>query len=68
MKEEAMPPAQQPERLAVSPAEAARLLGIGRTFLYEVMRSGKLRNIKVGARRLIPLSAIRELLETSDVR
>lgn len=39
--------------LAVSPAQAARLAGIGRTRLYEAIRSGELPSLKLGARRLI---------------
>lgn len=39
--------------IAVSPAEAARRMGIGKTFLYEAMRSGNLTSFKLGRRRLI---------------
>ena len=52
-------------RLAVSPAEASRMLGIGRTTFYELKASGEIRTIKVRARRLVPLSEIRRLLETA---
>ena len=41
------------ERLAVSPAEAARLAGIGRTTIYEALGSRALPSLKIGKRRLI---------------
>jgi len=45
-------------RIAVSPSEAARLSGIGRTKLYEVLNSGALASFKIGSRRLIRVSEI----------
>jgi excisionase family DNA binding protein len=50
------------ERIAVSPSEAARLAGIGRTRLYEAIGSGSLRSLKIGKRRLITVEALREWL------
>lgn len=40
-------------RLAVSPAEAARMAGIGRTKLYSILAANELVSIKLGSRRLI---------------
>ena len=49
--------------------EAADLLSIGRTSVYQLMNSGQLRSVKVGARRLVPRAEleafVNELLETS---
>lgn len=42
--------------------EAARLMGVKRTFIYELMGSGQLAFIKLGRRRLIPRRAITDLL------
>jgi excisionase family DNA binding protein len=50
------------KRMAYSPREAEELLGVGHSYIYELISSGKLRSIKVGGRRLIPHSAIAELL------
>lgn len=52
--------------LAVAPSEAARLIGIGRTMLYEEITSGRLRSAKVGKRRLISLDAIRDWLTARE--
>lgn len=49
-------------RLAVSPAEAAASLGMSRAAIYRAMSDGLLRSVKCNGRRLIPLSAIYELL------
>lgn len=48
--------------IAVSPDEAARLAGIGRTSLYAALAKGDLPSIKIGTRRLIRVDAIREWL------
>lgn len=57
----ASPPSTN-ERLAVSPAEAARLAGVGRTTLYEALGSGALRSLKIGKRRLITIDALKDWL------
>ncbi|MEW1585931.1 helix-turn-helix domain-containing protein [Micromonospora vinacea] len=44
--------------------EAARALGIGRSLVYDLIRSGRLRSFKVGSRRLIPAVAIDEVITT----
>jgi len=48
--------------IAVSPDEAARLAGIGRTSLYAALAKGDLKSIKIGSRRLIKIEAIHEWL------
>ena len=54
------------ERKCVRPAEAARLLGVCRDTVYVLMRSGRLRSVRLGRARLIPLAAIDELLAAED--
>lgn len=44
--------------LAVSPAEAALLAGIGRTKLYEALNAGLLASFKIGKRRLVRVAEI----------
>jgi len=52
--------------LAVSPNEAARLCGIGRTTLYAALSSGELKSVKIGTRRLIMLEALRDWLKRNE--
>jgi excisionase family DNA binding protein len=50
-------------RISYGVEEAAEAIGLGRSTLYELMRKGTLRFVKVGTRRLIPADALRALLE-----
>ena len=58
--------AGRPERrqLAVSVAEAAKMLGIGRTMAYRCVRSGELPSVTLGGRILVPLSALERLVDS----
>ena len=38
------------------------MVGLSRSRIYQLIGSGELRSIKVGRRRLVPMSAISELL------
>ena len=50
-----------PERKALyRVAEAARLLSLSRSVIYEQIRAGRLRTVKQGRTRLVPASAITE--------
>lgn len=40
--------------------EAAAALRLSRSVLYELIRSGRLRTVKVGRRRLVPVEALAE--------
>ncbi|GAA3077309.1 helix-turn-helix domain-containing protein [Streptosporangium carneum] len=44
------------------PEKAAELLGIGRTTVYALMRSGALRSVRVGTLRRIPSAALAEFV------
>ena len=52
--------------LAYSPADAARALSIGRTYLYSLIRDGKLETRKLGSRTLIPASSLQRLLDEAE--
>ncbi len=45
-------------RTCITPEEAAQTLGVGRTFLYSLLASGRIESIKLGRRRLIPTEAL----------
>ncbi|WP_298454848.1 helix-turn-helix domain-containing protein [uncultured Cellulomonas sp.] len=42
--------------------EAAQALRVSRDTMYELIRSGRLRTIKVGSRRLVPVLALDEFV------
>jgi excisionase family DNA binding protein len=52
--------------IAVSPDEAARLAGIGRTTLYAALSRGDLKSLKIGTRRLILVQSIHEWLAEQE--
>ena len=54
--------------IAVSPNEAARLAGVGRTTLYAALAKGDLKSLKIGTRRLIKVTAIHDWLHTKEDR
>ena len=43
--------------------EAARLLGIGRSLLYQRLNSGDLVSVKIGTRRLVKMDSIKALID-----
>jgi excisionase family DNA binding protein len=47
------------EQLMYRPAEAARGLGIGRTSVFALLKSGRLRSVKLGDARYITAEALR---------
>ena len=53
-------------RLALTPDEAAHAIGVGRTTIYELLRSGQLRSVKVGTRYVVPIASIDAFLAESD--
>lgn len=50
------------ERQGYSPAEAAHTIGCGRTTIYELIKQGRLRVVKIGVRTIIPRTEIERLL------
>ena len=54
-----------PERLLLRPAEAARLLSVSRSTIYELIASGKVPSARLDDGRLtrIPLAALKALVE-----
>jgi excisionase family DNA binding protein len=57
-----MPTILQEKRRALSPREAECTLGISHATLYRLIKAGRLRTIKLGARTVIPVDAIDALL------
>lgn len=53
------------DRLVRTVAEAAEMLGISRALAYRLVKTGKLRHIRLGRRVLVPFKAIQELVDES---
>lgn len=51
------------DRIAVRIPEACRMIGIGRSKLYELMETGDLETIKVGTSRLVLVSSLQAFVE-----
>jgi excisionase family DNA binding protein len=47
--------------------EAAEALRLSRSQVYELIRSGALRTVKIGGRRRVPVTACTEYVETLEV-
>ncbi|MDT7782218.1 MAG: hypothetical protein QOF58_637 [Pseudonocardiales bacterium] len=47
----------------LTPTEAARALGIGRSKLYELLQTGALESVHIGACRRIPTEAVLALVD-----
>ncbi len=51
------------ERIVLTVEEAAERLGIGRTMVYALVRSGDIESIAIGRLRRIPVDALEEFVE-----
>ncbi len=49
--------------LLLTVVQVARLLAVGRTTVYELIRTGDLRTVKIGRARRIPLSALTDYVD-----
>lgn len=50
--------------LLITVEEAARRLAIGRTVAFELIASGRLRSVRVGRLRRVPVEAVAEFVES----
>lgn len=51
------------EKLLVTPEEAAEMLGVSRSRIFDLTRSRELMSVQIGHSRRIPLAALREYVE-----
>lgn len=58
--------AQERDQLAVSVDEAARLLGVSRDLVYDLVRRGELPAVRLGRRIVIPYRSLERLLEAGS--
>ncbi len=47
------------DKLLLTAEEAAQVLGIGRTKVYELLAAGRLASVKIGTCRRVPADALR---------
>lgn len=57
------PPSIFPEPLGVRVPDACRMIGIGRSKLYELIAEGVIRPVKIGSVTVIPVAQLRALIE-----
>ena len=50
------------DRLLLTPTEAAAALGIGRSKVYELMQTGQLESVHIGACRRVPAEGLHRFL------
>lgn len=55
-------------RLAYSIRQAAAMVGLGKSKLYELIRAGELPTVLVGNRRLVRAESLAEFLRVREVR
>lgn len=51
------------DQLLLTPERAAQLLAVGRTKLFELLRTGALESVRIGAARRIPAAALTAYVE-----
>src|SRR5688500_11153025 len=66
-KENAIEMAIEPRRMTYSVDEAAAILGVSKSKIYDSVRSGELRGVQVGRRVVIPCETLKELLGSLSV-
>lgn len=52
------------QTLLYTPEQTAEILSIGRSRVFDLLRTGSLRSVKIGASRRIPGPAITEFIES----
>lgn len=50
------------DKLLLTPQEAAQVLGIGRSKLYQLMRAGTVASVRIGSCRRIPAASLPDLI------
>lgn len=51
------------DKLLLTPEEAAEVLSLGRTKVYQLIGDGTLRSVRIGKCRRIPAAALADLVE-----
>ena len=51
------------EKLLLTIPEVAYRLGLGRSFVYELVMKGEIKSVKIGRARRVPVSAVEEFVQ-----
>jgi excisionase family DNA binding protein len=52
------------EKLLLSPEEAAEVLGVGRSRVYDLIRTRQLLSVRIGKSRRVPVAALHAYVES----
>jgi excisionase family DNA binding protein len=55
------------DKLLLTPVEAAALLGVGRSKVYELLKSGQLSSVRIGRSRRVPAEAVHKFVASLQV-
>jgi len=53
-------------QIALRPTEAGKALGVGRTKIYELLKTGKLPSVRIGRSIRVPVDALRAWIEKNQ--
>jgi excisionase family DNA binding protein len=56
------------DKLLLTPVEAATVLGVGRSKVYQLLKSGQLTSVRIGRSRRVPAEAVQEFVAGLQVR
>ncbi len=59
-------PRVEMEPLLLRPEDVARVLAVGRSTVFDLIRSGRLRSVKIGHLRRVSATAVAEFVATLD--
>lgn len=54
--------------LNVSIPDAANILAVGRSTVYELLNDGRLKSVKIGSRRLVTVASVKAFAENLEAQ
>lgn len=54
------------DQILCSVIEASKMLGLGRTKIYDMLAKGQIQSMRIGSRRLVKMESIKALIERGD--
>lgn len=54
------------DQILCSVIEASKMLGVGRTKIYDMLAKGQIQSMRIGSRRLVKMESIKALTERGD--